>query len=355
MGDARPFRRRRLGSLRRFGRGLLAWYFYLRRPILEFLPTLTLLVVAILGGGYAFHTLHPRKPGFAEGTFHTYCLMFGEHLMQDFPDHWLLRAFYVLMPMLGLVVFFDGIVRFVYHVLRKDQTGKEWLSAVTRSMSDHVILCGLGNLGVRVMQELLRQGEEVAVLEKNPQAPHLAVARRAGVPVLIGNGREEGILDDLNVKTARSIILATSDDLANLEMALDARKVNPEIRVVLRMFDQELASKVRDSIGISLAFSASALAAPVFAISSAQKGVVNSFPVGERNMVVVRRTIKPAGRLIGKSVGALRKSPGTYVLELLRGSGERVYHPADDVALAEGDTLTIQTEQARLADVNEVI
>ena len=148
---------------------------------------------------------------------------------------------------------------------------------MSKTLDHHVVLCGLGKVGLRVLQQLIRLNEQVIVLEKDTQCPNLAFARRHGIPVRIGHSREEGIFDDLNLAAAKSIIVATNDDLANLELAIDARKLKPGIRVVMRLFDQELASKIRDSFDIHLAFSTSELAAPVFATSSSDRSIINSF------------------------------------------------------------------------------
>ncbi len=61
---------------------------------------------------------------------------------------------------------------------------------------------------------------------------------------------------------------ATDDQLANLEIALDAREINPGIKVVMRMFDVEFARKVEKGFGIHTAFSCSALTAPIFAAAA---------------------------------------------------------------------------------------
>ena len=62
---------------------------------------------------------------------------------------------------------------------------------------------------------LLMAIRPVSELEKNPDNRNIAVAEKHGVPVRIGGGREEGVFDELNVRRAKSIILATDDDLAN--------------------------------------------------------------------------------------------------------------------------------------------
>lgn len=64
---------------------------------------------------------------------------------------------------------------------------------------------------------------------------------------------------------ARAIIIATNDDMANLEVALDARRMNPKIRVIMRLFDQRMADKFKEAALIDEAFSPAALAAPILA------------------------------------------------------------------------------------------
>jgi hypothetical protein len=50
--------------------------------------------------------------------------------------------------------------------------------------------------------------------------------------------------------------------VANLDIALNARDSNPGIKVVMSMFDEDLALRVEKGFGIHTAFSSSALAVP---------------------------------------------------------------------------------------------
>lgn len=330
-------------------RRIRAHFHYLKQPIRNFLPLLGSLVVLLLAGSLCFHYADPEL-SYSEAFVATYFLIFGEPVMGA-PKHWLLQLFHLVMPLLGLLVILDGIVRFSYHILRRDETGPEWTCAMCKTMNGHVILCGLGKLGLRTLQQLLALGEQVAVLEKDPQCPNLAFARRNGVPVRVGHSREEGVFDDLNIAAAKSIILATNDDLANLEMAIDARKVNPRIRVILRMFDQELADRLRDSLDMPLTFSTSELAAPLFATSSSDHSIINSFYVGERLLVLARLTVQPGSQLVGKAIRELGRGEHVFVLSHAR-DGTRDLFPSADVVFAEGDEITVQTEPATLKRIH---
>jgi voltage-gated potassium channel len=333
-------------------RRIRAYLHYLRQPIRNFLPLLFGLAVLLAIGSICFHRLYDEPLSYPEALLTTYFLLFGQP-GNGFGHHWLLRLFDLLLPVLGLVIILDGIVRFSYHILRRDETGPEWMRAMCKTLNNHVILCGLGKLGLRTLQQLLALGEQVAVLEKNPNCPNLAFARKAGVPVRVGHSREEGVFEDLNVAAAKSIILCTNDDLANLEMALDARKLQPGIRVVVRMFDQELADKLRESLDMQLTFSTSALAAPVFATSSSDRSIINSFYVGDRLLVMAQLTVNADSGLIGKAIREIGRSDHVFVLSHAR-RGRAVTFPSADTVLEAGDEVTVQTEPGALRRLHEV-
>lgn len=324
---------------------------YLKSPLRGFLVLLGGTAVVLLIGAICFSKFYDKQPLTPlESLYMTYSLIFME-LPFPYSDQPLLQIFYWGMPPLGLAVILDGVVRFSYHVLRRDSNSREWVHAMTHSLDNHIILVGLGKLGLRVLQQLVALGEDVIVLEKDPQNENIPYAEKNGVPVLVGHSRQEGIADDLNIKGAKSIILATSDDLANLELALDARKANPSVRVVLRMFDQELASKVKESFGIPLSFSTSALAAPLFATSSMDKSIVNSFYVGDKLQVVADLTVHGDSQLIGRTPGELQNDHQVFVINHYRGNETRFY-PNPDLKLQRGDRIILQTEPATLHTIH---
>ena len=96
---------------------------------------------------------------------------------------------------------------------------------------------------------IVANGAEVVVLDKNDDARFMPVARELGVPVLVRNMKEDQALIDAGIEHARAIIIATTDDMANLEVAIDSRRLNPSIRVVMRLFDQQIASKIATAFG----------------------------------------------------------------------------------------------------------
>ncbi|MBI5363853.1 MAG: NAD-binding protein [Planctomycetes bacterium] len=209
-------------------------------------------------------------------------------------------------------------------------------------MRGHVVLVGLGKLGWRIYSILTRLGHEVVVIERNGECSFLDDVRRDGAAVLIGDARREQWLVDANVKGARSIVIATNDDLANLEIALDARRIHPKVHVVMRMFDPNMAEKVREGFGIQRAFSASAIAAPAFATAALERAIESSIVVDDEIVVSQRWTVEAGGELEGWSVGELATKRALGVIEHRRKDGAKRFFPGPDTRFAAGDELVVQ-------------
>lgn len=131
-------------------------------------------------------------------------------------------------------------------------------------LSGHVVVCGLGTLGLRIAEDLLRRGVPVVVVEPAPRPRLLALARAAGARVVEGDGLEDRALLYAGLPRARSLVVATSRDHLNLEMALEARGLSPDIPLTLRLFDADLARRVRGTFGVQAAFSGATLTAGRF-------------------------------------------------------------------------------------------
>jgi Trk K+ transport system NAD-binding subunit len=158
----------------------------------------------------------------------------------------------------------------------------------------HVIVCGLGNVGFRVLEELVSYGERVVALEVNRDNRFVGTARRLGVAVIQGDATVREVLRQANAGSARAVIAATSNDLVNLEIALLVRDLNPTQRVVLRLADPHLAHTLREAANVRLAFSVAMLAAPAFVAALFGDRVLNVFLVGDRLLAVVDLLVQPS-------------------------------------------------------------
>jgi Trk K+ transport system NAD-binding subunit len=218
---------------------------------------------------------------------------------------------------------------------------QEFLTPRRRHMRNHVVLCGLGNVGFRVLEHLHRLGETVVVVEKHAESAFVDQAKAMKVPVVIGDVRFSSVLKDVNIEEAKCLIAATDDDLANLDAALSAREVRNDMRVVLRMFDQELAKKIRDAFNIQTAFSTSALAAPAFAMAAVDPCVIGSFYIEKDLMLNLQITVAQGTQLDEMTTGELDDGNASVLAHTDGDSGQRRLHPQGDVTIRAGDTIVV--------------
>ena len=222
-------------------------------------------------------------------------------------------------------------------------------------MRDHIVLCGLGNVGYRVLEHLKRLGEEVVVVEMKEECRFADDARNMGVPVVTGDIRLLSTLKKADIKKARCLIAVSDEDMANLEAALSARSVNEEIRIVMRIFDHNLANKLRSGFGIETAFSTSALAAPAFAMAAVDPSIIGSFYVGEDLMLNLEITVRDGSRLNGMTTEELQNLGEVSILvyeSVLE--AKRVIHPSGSIKLNPGDKLFISTVPHFVSKIHEL-
>jgi hypothetical protein len=126
---------------------------------------------------------------------------------------------------------------------------------------NHIILCGLGRLGYCIADELLKQGEKIIIVESNMELPAIEYFRSLKVDVYNGNARHSHVLQDVCAQHCRALISAINDDYANLEIGLNARYFQPDVRLILRIFDESMAEVIKEKFDIHLTKSMSFIAA----------------------------------------------------------------------------------------------
>ena len=92
------------------------------------------------------------------------------------------------------------------------------------AMRGHVVVVGLGTVGIEVVEELVAAGRRVVVIDRAEAGRHYAKARALGVPVVVGDATEIDVLDAANLAGATSVAVLTSDDLVNVEIGLVLRE-----------------------------------------------------------------------------------------------------------------------------------
>jgi voltage-gated potassium channel Kch len=179
-----------------------------------------------------------------------------------------LPLFGAMLAMLAGVAIFAIFTATVTSALNSAQTRRlQGLRRIHRS--GHVIVCGAGNVGSLVIDYLRDMGEQVVVVERNPGALLIELARDRKIDLLTGDATNDETIAFCAPERARSLVGITNSDTANLEAALGARtrvraRGAEDLNVVLRIDDLAFGASIQRHFGIN-SFSTTELTAPTIA------------------------------------------------------------------------------------------
>ncbi|MFF7178517.1 NAD-binding protein [Streptomyces sp. NPDC008121] len=231
-----------------------------------------------------------------------------------------------------------------------------------RTLSGHVVLLGLGKVGTRVLARLRRLNIPVVCVESDPEARGVALARRLRVPTVIGDVTEEGVLEAARIHRAHALLALTSVDITNLEAALSARSVKADLRVALRLYDDDFATAVYRTLraahpdALTRSRSVSHLAAPAFAGAMMGRQILGAIPVERRVLLFAAVDVAGNAHLDGRTVAEAFRPGAWRVIALATGSAPLgrpgaglvwQLHPGQ--LLAPGDRVVIAATRRGLA------
>ncbi|WP_370246736.1 NAD-binding protein [Nocardioides sp.] len=218
--------------------------------------------------------------------------------------------------------------------------------------SGHVIVVGLGSVGVEVVRLLRAEGVDVVVVDDDPVNRFRGEVDALRVPVVVADATLPDTWRALRLEHARAVAVLVSEDLVSIETALVVRELLGErwreVPVVLRVFGRRLATTVADSFGFRHVRSPAVLAAPWFVGVTLGWEVVDTFYVGDLPLVLARVRVGAEGAGGGLAGVALSDLPARVRVLLLERApddgavGVDVEHnPRRDTRLRVGDVATV--------------
>jgi Trk K+ transport system NAD-binding subunit len=309
----------------------------------QFQWPLVTFMAAIVGGGILYDSL-ARFAGepinsTSEAVYHILGLTFLQPI-EEFPQAWYLQSFYFIMPIIGIGILAQGVADFGVLFFNRRERGKDWQMAVASTFHRHMVLVGLGHLGFRVAQHLHSMGQDVVVIEVNPQADLVASVQDLGIPILADDAKHEATLRAAGIENARGILLCTQNDSLNLQIALKARSINKDIKVVVRIFDDDFATALQDQFDFK-ALSATGRAAPAFAAAAAGVDMTRPITVEGEELSLASIIIGQHSAIVGTRVEEIERDYDVSVV-LLRRSGQKPdYHPGATRQIKVHDTIAV--------------
>ena len=165
---------------------------------------------------------------------------------------------------------------------------------------DHLVVCGDDALAARVIEELsTTYGEDVTVLlrsREHGQGPR--IARLPRVRIIERAELDADAFTAAQVQSARSLALLRQDDLGNFHAALRAQEINPDLRLVVAIFNTSLGERIRTFFRDCAVLSGSSMSAPSFVAAALGEPAPSHIRVAGRTLYVARRSDVHARRIV---------------------------------------------------------
>ncbi|WP_328303842.1 NAD-binding protein [Streptomyces sp. NBC_00435] len=191
-----------------------------------------------------------------------------------------------------------------------------------RGTADHIVLLGLGKIGTRVLARLRELDIPVVCVEEDPDARGIPLARSLRVPVILGDATQDGILEAARIHRAHALLALTSSDTTNLEAILCARTIHSDLRVALRLYDDEFATAVHRTLrtahphAVTRSRSVTSLAAPAFAAAMMGRQILGALPVERRVLLFAAIDVAGLPHLEGRTISDTTRPGHWRVLAL---------------------------------------
>jgi Trk K+ transport system NAD-binding subunit len=326
-----------------------------------FYPAFVIGVALMLGSTIVLRFAYQKSPGmswldamyFSAETITT--VGYGDFSFAEQPT-WL-RVFSVSLMFAGMTTT-AVLIAFIADLLLSRRFVQTAGRRRVRHMRDHVVVVGLGSVGIRVVGELTSNGYGVAIIEQDDENPFLPVAAELGVPVIFGDATMEQTLEAACVDRARAVAVLTQDDMVNIETGIVLGEMygvevppalnRPEVPLVLRVFDRELGLAVGQRFGFENVRSTVELAAPWFIGAAMGLEVLDTFSIGQSTYMVGAMHVEAGSELDGLRV--FEKSTQTRVIAITRDSEPVRLHPRRGTQLRAGDTAYLVGPYRELLD-----
>jgi len=158
------------------------------------------------------------------------------------------RIFTIFIAISGIGVLFYILTNFTAYVVEGELRNLFWRKKMEKKASDfsgHYIVCGVGNVGVNILNELLATNNSfIAVDTSRSHIENLTETIKDQV-WLQDDASDNNTLLKAGIERARGLFAVTGDDYLNLVISLTAKQLNPNIKVVARCKDIKNVEKIK--------------------------------------------------------------------------------------------------------------
>lgn len=262
----------------------------------------------------------------------------------------ILNMIYILFGIGIMLYAFSVSTAFIVQGELQDIFRRRRMLKQLQDMHDHLIVCGAGETGNYLVQELLKTGNLFVVIDHD-QERLARISQRGDFPTLKGDGADEEILTTARIQQARGLAIVLPEDKDNLLATVTARQLNPSLRIVARCAEVRMVDKLLRA-GANAAISPNMIGGLRLASELIRPSVVTFLDMMIRDPSATTRVeevaVEGGSPWIGKKLHEveLHRRFDLLALAVRKPDGELKFNPRDDMALGSGDVLIVMGDAA---------
>jgi len=265
----------------------------------------------------------------------------------------------MLLGCTGMIFFTGALVQLFASIQLKKVLGLDFMETQIDRLTDHIVVCGFGRIGMQLAKELHNSGSPFVVLEKD--AAKIAEAQELGYLCLRADATDEGALHQAHIERARVLATVLPDDAANVFITLSARSLSPRIQIIARGEAPTTESKLfhagANKVVLPTHIGAERIAEMIL-FPHTEHYVAANEPLREMKRglhefgLELEAVPVPEGSvMVGRSVGeAERRGVGSFfIVQIDRPNGQSIAHPGEDVRIGGGDNVLLVVRGSRVS------
>jgi voltage-gated potassium channel len=271
------------------------------------------------------------------------------------------RGLMMLVIVTGVGSFFylaGAMVQLVVEGHIQNLFGRRWMRRTIGNLKDHVIICGYGRIGSIVAREIMREHQELVVIERNPAL--VEELAQNNILHVAGDATKDETLAAAGLQSAKSIVISLNEASANLYVTLSARQLNPNLHIVARCDSLENTEKLKRA-GANQVMYPHLTGGMRMAQSVLRPTVVDFMNLAMRgdcqDLHMEELTIGPESEVIGKNLveSQLRQRFNIIVIGIKKTDGRMLFNPQSQEVLSAGETLILVGSRGSLSELQKIM
>lgn len=269
---------------------------------------------------------------------------FGDFNLQQSPLWIKLYGCFVMLAGAALLATLFSVI--TDNIISKRLGG--YINYNNRKIKNHIIIAGIGSIGLGVVDYLTKMGIKTVAIEKNPDNPRIKDLR-SKLPVLIGDASDSRILLKAGIKKARTLAALIDDDLNNVNIVIKSNSLNNNLHTVARIFSHELNKKAKSAFQIDNVISASSIAVPHILCSLIHKAILWAGYLHNEIHIIYQIDLKERKQFVGLNRTQLIDQFSINPL-LIRQNGS-LLQLSEDIIFSADDQLYIFSDYKSLVGI----